>query len=191
MNHHILKPIVFAIAITSLTAAMAACSSYSKNPDGSAAKSEQAALKAEAASAISRFRAQDPSLDKFFNSASGYAVFPKIAKGGAGIGGAYGKGVLYENGAPVGYCSMKQGTIGLQLGGQTFSEIIFLEKPYDVSQFKKGEVEFSAEATAVAASKGAAAKADYANGVAIFILGQQGLMAEAAIGGQSFNYWTD
>lgn len=189
MYLHTLKTMTTLTLTFALISSMAACSSYQKDPDGTKAKAEDAALKESAAAAVARFKSQDPSLEKFFGTASGFAVFPEIAKGGAGIGGAYGKGVLYENGVPVGFCSMKQGTIGLQLGGQTFSELIFFEKPYNVSKFKKGEVEFSAEATAVAASKGAAAKADYANGVAIFILGQKGLMAEAAIGGQSFNYW--
>ena len=177
------------LTLTAVALTLTACSNYQKDPDGTKQAGDQAKLRADAASTITRFKAQDPGLSKFFNSAAGYAVFPEVAKGGAGLGGAYGQGVLYENGNVVGYCSLKQATIGLQLGGQTFSELIFFETPYQVEQFKRSNVEFSAEATAVAASKGAAAKADYANGVAIFILGQQGLMAEAAIGGQKFNYW--
>ena len=190
MNTRMMQ-VLSVVALAMTLGGLSACSNYQKDPDGTAKMSEEAQLRDAAAQTIRRFRAEDPTLDKFFNTAAGYAVFPEVAKGGAGIGGAYGKGVLYENGMVVGYCSVKQATIGAQLGGQTFSEMIFFENQRNVETFKAGDVEFSAEATAVAASKGAAAKADYAEGIAIFILGQQGLMAEAAIGGQKFNYWTD
>ena len=180
---------VFALALA--TVGLTACSEYQKDPDGNAQAEARMQLRQDAANEVQRYKDQDPSLDRFFSGAAGYAVFPEIASGAAGIGGAYGKGVLYVNGQFVGYCSMKQASIGAQIGGQTYSELVFFEKPYNVDQFKKGNVEFSAEATAVAASKGAAAKADYENGVAIFILGQKGLMAQAAIGGQKFTYWPE
>lgn len=186
--------IVFALGLATL--GLTACSSYQKDPDGTKKMQDEAKktdaemqLQQDAAATVARIKAQDPTLKKFFDTAAGYAVFPSVGKGGVGIGGAYGKGVLYVDGKFAGYCSTAQATIGFQLGGQTFSELLFLEKPYNVDKFKKSEVEFAAEATAVAASKGAAAKADYANGVAVFILDQQGLMGDASIGAQKFKFW--
>src|SRR5210317_282586 len=63
----------------------------------------------------------------FFDSAYGYAIFPTIGKGGMGIGGAYGQGRVFSQGRHVGDSSMTQLTLGFQLGGQAFSQIIFFE----------------------------------------------------------------
>ncbi len=166
---------------------VAACSDY-KAGDGQTKAQRNAALEGKARMTVDRFRAEYPGYDKFFETSAGYAVFPNIGKGGAGLGGAYGKGVLYEGGQVVGHTSMKQATIGLQLGGQAYSEIIFFEHAANVAQFKRGDTAFSGNATAVAASEGAGAAADYEAGVAVFIFGEEGLMGEASIGGQRFNY---
>lgn len=147
------------------------------------------ALEAKAEATVKRFKAQDPTLEKkFIKTAKGYAVFPSVAKGGAGLGGAYGKGVLYENGRVVGYCDLSQGSIGFQLGGQVYSELVFFQHDDALEQFKQGTIEFAAQATAVAVTAGAGANADYDKGVAVFTLGEAGLMYEASIGGQGFDY---
>ncbi len=96
---------------------------------------------------------------EFFNKSYGYAVFPTIGKGGIGIGGAYGKGQVYENNNHVGNSQMAQLTIGLQLGGQAYSQIIFLEDKRAFDEFTNGNFEFSAEASAVAITAGASASA--------------------------------
>jgi lipid-binding SYLF domain-containing protein len=137
---------------------------------------------------VKRFRETDPSLKEFFETSVGYAVFPEVAKGAAGIGAAHGNGVLYENGSMVGYSELAQGSIGVQLGGQVYSELVFFENERSLNDFKQGNLEFAAQASAVAAAEGAAANADYDQGVAVFTMGQQGLMFEASIGGQKFSY---
>jgi lipid-binding SYLF domain-containing protein len=137
---------------------------------------------------IQEFQAQDQGLKSFFDSAAGYAVFPDVGRGAAGVGGAYGHGEVYEKGARVGYCDLSQATIGLQLGGQTFREVIFFESRDALERFKTGQMAFTAEATAVALKSGAAANAKYADGVVVFTTTDAGLMFEAALGGQMFNY---
>ncbi|HTN54017.1 MAG TPA: YSC84-related protein [Anaeromyxobacter sp.] len=134
------------------------------------------------------FQEADPGLARFFTGAVGYAVFPSVDKGAVGIGGAYGRGVLYEHGKPVGRASLTQVTIGPQLGGQAYSEIVFFESREALSTFKKGEVAMAAQASAVAASSGASTNARYAEGVAVFTLPRYGLMAEVSVGGQRFGY---
>jgi lipid-binding SYLF domain-containing protein len=145
----------------------------------------------------------------FFNNSYGYAVFPTIGKGGVGIGGAHGKGHVYEKGAYVGDASMTQVTVGAQLGGQAFSQIIFFEDKRAFDQFTTGEFEFGAQANAIAitaaagasASTGAGAgtnksvssdtaatKGGYKDGMAVFTVAKGGLMYEASIGGQKFSY---
>src|SRR5512134_11958 len=96
---------------------------------------------------------------KFFGSSYGYAVFPTIGKGGVGIGGAHGSGRVYQKGAYVGDTSMTQITVGLQLGGQAFSQIIFFEDKRAFDEFTGGNFEFGAQASAVAITAGAQAQA--------------------------------
>jgi len=149
---------------------------------------ERERLIERADAAIESFREADPSMKAFFNRSEAWVVFPSVGKGGAGIGGAYGKGVLYENGNPVGFADLTQGTIGFQLGGQSYREIIFFEGNDTVEDFKQGNFAFSAQASAVAATAGASADANYKNGVAVFTMERGGLMYEASIGGQKFDF---
>lgn len=138
---------------------------------------------------ITAFKKRDASLDKFFKNAYGYAVFPSIGKGGFIVGGAHGNGIVFNNaGTVVGKVSMSQGTIGAQIGGQKFSEIIFLGTKEAFEKFTQNKVEFAAQATAVAATAGAGKNANYSNGVAIFSMHRAGFMAEAVIGGQQFEF---
>lgn len=150
-----------------------------------------------------------PQVQPFFKSAYGYAVFPTIGKGGIGIGGAYGKGQVYRGGKVTGKSSMFKGTIGFQLGGQAFSQIIFFQDKRAYDEFTGGSFEFDANASAVAITAGAQAQAgttgttagasagprtaeqaktSYRGGMAIFIHAKGGLMYEASIGGQKFSF---
>ncbi len=101
---------------------------------------------------------------------------------------AYGQGILYEHGAFVGYCDMTQASIGFQFGGQSYTEIVILENKKAVDNFKSGDFTLAAQASAVALKSGAAANAKYQDGVAIFTMDQSGLMYEASVGGQKFNF---
>lgn len=145
---------------------------------------------------------------KFFETAYGYAVFPTIGKGGIGVGGAYGKGRVYEQGKVIGETSMSQVSIGFQLGGQGFSQIIFFEDKRALEEFTSGNFEFGAEASAVAITAAAGAKANttgnsagvsggkndaktvgsYHKGMATFTVVKGGLMYEATVSGQKFTF---
>jgi lipid-binding SYLF domain-containing protein len=149
---------------------------------------DDSSLISDARATIETFKKTDPKIEKFFSSAAGYSVFPTIAKGAVGIGGAGGDGVLFVGGQPVGKSSMGQASIGFQLGGQTYSEVIFFETASSLSDFKKGNFALAAQASAVALSAGAAANAKYEKGVAIFTATKGGLMYEASVGGQKFGY---
>jgi lipid-binding SYLF domain-containing protein len=137
---------------------------------------------------IAEFKKKDPGIDKFFTDAVGYVVFPTVAKGAIGIGGAHGDGELMVRDKATGKADLSQVTIGLQLGGQTYSEIIFFETQKTLDSFKSGDFAFAAQASAVALTSGASANAAYRNGVAVFTVAKGGLMYEASIGGQKFSY---
>jgi lipid-binding SYLF domain-containing protein len=145
-------------------------------------------LSAEVQEALVVMKAKDPGINRFFEKSYGYAVLPKVFKGALLVGGAHGKGEVFEQGKRVGYCSMSQATLGFSLGGEYFREIIFFRDKEDLDRFKQDEYTFSAQVTGVALSAGAAAKADYRAGMAVFITTDTGLMVDASLGGQKFRY---
>ncbi len=145
-------------------------------------------LSSEVKEAIAIFKDKDPDIQRFFDTSYGYAVLPKVLKGALLIGGAYGKGEVYEQGKMAGYCSMTQATLGFSLGGEYFREIIFFKEKGDLDAFKTEEFTFSAQVTGVAATIGAAAKADYKSGMAVFVTPDKGLMVDVSLGGQKFRY---
>ena len=149
---------------------------------------EKKMLSSEVDLAITTMKTRDPGLKSFFESSYGYAVLPKVFKGAFWIGGAHGKGEVYEQGNMIGYCSLSQATLGFSFGGEFFREIIFFRDKKDLDKFKAGDYTFSAQATAVALSAGAAAKADYKDGMAVFVMAESGLMVDASLGGQKFKY---
>jgi lipid-binding SYLF domain-containing protein len=128
----------------------------------------------EANETINVFKKTDPDLGRFFQSSVGYAVFPSVGKGGYIVGGAYGKGVLYEDGAAVGKASLTQVTVGLQIGGQAYSEIIFFGSEKVLSAFKAGDFAFSGQVSGVAVTAGTSANANYRSGVAVFTAAKGG-----------------
>ena len=159
-------------------------------------------------STIDVFR-DSPAVEKFFKNSYGYAVFPTIGKAGFIIGGSYGKGQVYQDGEVTGKATVVEGSIGFQLGGEAFSEVIFFQDNRAYDEFTSGGFEFGATAQAVFITAGAQAKAGtsgasagasagpktgvqaetgYVKGMATFVHTKGGLMYEASIGGQKFKF---
>jgi lipid-binding SYLF domain-containing protein len=165
-----------------LAIVLAGCTTMPERPEA------RAVLSSEVNEAIAIFKEKDPEIQRFLNKSYGYAVLPKVFKGALWFGGAYGKGEVYEQGKMVGYCSMSQATLGFSLGGEYFREIIFFKDKNDLDVFKAEEYTFSAQVTGVAATIGAAAKANYKSGMAVFVTTDKGLMVDVSLGGQQFKY---
>jgi len=140
------------------------------------------------AKAILDAKNDDPDIARFFKESAGVAVFPNVGKGGFGIGGAHGKGLVLVNDQVVGKTSLSQLTVGLQIGGQVYAEFIFFKDEVALGHFQRGNFELNAQASAVVVTAGASADADYDKGVAIFTHVGGGLMYEASVGGQKFTY---
>jgi lipid-binding SYLF domain-containing protein len=149
---------------------------------------ERAQLESSATDTVSRMVAADPDLGALLDRSVGYAVFPEIGKGALIVGGATGNGVLYENGVPVGYVMLDEASIGLQAGGETFSELIVFETPEALAQIKGGDFEVSGKVSATALTTGAAAGARFEEGVAVFVLPKGGLMVDISVGGQQIKF---
>jgi lipid-binding SYLF domain-containing protein len=148
------------------------------------AKNEEDVAKGQAT--IDALLESNPKMQRYFDAAAGYVVIPTVGKGGFGIGGARGKGLLYENGEPTAEVTMTQLSIGFQWGGQAYSEFLFFEDDKALEHFKGGNYELGAQASAVAVTAGVSVDAGYESGVAIFTQAKGGLMYEAAVGGQKF-----
>ena len=142
----------------------------------------------ESRAALERFVDRDPGLQDWIDHAHGYVVFPEIAKGGFWIGGGFGRGIVFEREQPIGRATTSQATIGPQIGAQSYSQVIFFRDDAALRVFQRGNFEFSAQATAVAATAGASATTSYERGVAVFNMTRGGLMAEASVGGQRFTF---
>jgi lipid-binding SYLF domain-containing protein len=129
-----------------------------------------------------------PKLESFYNESYGYTVFPKVTKAGIAFGGAFGNGIVYNDHQIVGTSKLRQASIGLQFGGQQYKEVIFFENKESFEKFTNGKLKFDAQASAVALKQGASIDAAYQKGVAVFTMTKGGLMYEASIGGQHFEY---
>ena len=148
----------------------------------------RALAQADVPPVIEKFKAKDPGMAKIFADAVGYVVFPTVGKGGIGLGGARGKGWVYEGGKIIGKSTLTQVSFGFQFGGQAYSEILFFQTTQALENFKLGHLKFDAQASAVALTARASADLAYRNGVAIVTMAKGGLMYEASVGGQKFSF---
>jgi Las17-binding protein actin regulator len=145
----------------------------------------------------------------YFDSAYGYAVWKRIARGGLGVGAATGKGQVYRNGQVTGFSRLVDITIGFQAGGQAYKQVIFFQDERSYNEFTSGKFEFDAAASAVAVTASAQANAGtqgagatastggsantgasggYTKGLQVFTMSTGGLMYQATIGGQKYNF---
>ena len=148
----------------------------------------KAELVEDSKAALNAMVEKQPKLQSYVDKAYGYAVFPMVTKGAIGIGGAGGKGVVFKNHVPMGQSTLKQATIGFQLGGQQYKEVIFFENKKAYDTFTNEKVKFDGQASAVAITAGASVDVNWKDGMAIFTQTSGGLMYEASIGGQHFSY---
>lgn len=176
------------ILFDSLRISFIACALLIFNMGKAQSTSKDKKLLNDCIEAKADFIKTDGLMKSLFANAYGYVIFPNVGKGGIGIGGAVGNGIVYERGSVIGKAKLTQLSIGFQFGGQAYREVIFFESESDLDRFKENKIEFSAQASAVAASSGASANAKYKEGVMIFTQQKGGLMYEASVGGQKFNY---
>jgi lipid-binding SYLF domain-containing protein len=134
------------------------------------------------------WQAKDNTFNKTLKKAYAYAIFPEVGKGGFIVGASHGAGEVYKKKKLIGHAKMTQTTVGAQVGGQTYAEVILFKDKKALDRFKANRFEGTAAATAIGGKKGAAAASKYKDGVAIMVLPKKGAMAEAAGGGQKFHF---
>ena len=169
--------------VATLALALGACATSAP----SAAKQQD--LEAKSDQTLSEMQHKDPSLTNVLQSSTAYAVFPNIGAAGAlYVGGAFGKGILYEGGRPCGYVELKQASAGLTIGGQTYAEVLALQNQADVAKLKAGNLDLGASVGATVLTAGAAAAANFTNGQAVFIMPHGGLMGSLTVTGQTISF---
>ena len=174
------KRTIVVIALT--MGLMAGCST------GSVTKEEGDALFKNAEASRQEWNKVDSQFEAFAKKGYGYAFFPEITKGGLVFGGARGLGLVYEKGQHIGYADLTQMSVGFQAGLQDYSQLIVFENQAAMDKFKRNEIDFGANASAVYADKGAAMGAQFVDGVTVFVRPTRGAMAEASLGGQQITY---
>lgn len=171
----------FMTGLFMLALAFAASVSYAQ--DGVTAADEQAAR-----ATLQKFIDKDSGVQAFIDESVGYAVFPSVGKAGFIIGGAHGKGVVFEDGIVIGAASITEAKLGLVAGLESFSQLVVFQTDDALNKLKEGKFDMGAQASAVAAKAGAAATTSFSNGVAVFITDQGGLMGDASVGAQKFSF---
>jgi len=171
-----------ALVMSLVAGLLGSCATAPASPE------DKAALVTEARTRLQQMQTEDPSLGALLQKGYGYSLFPNVGKGGLVVGGAYGRGVVYERGQHIGYSDLSQGSVGLQVGGQSFSELLVFENKEALERFKAGRFGFAAGASGVVLKSGAATNATFVDGVAVVVQPIGGVMVEAAIGGQQFTY---
>lgn len=136
--------------------------------------------------ALARLLERDETLRDRLEKAAGYAIFPSVGKATAVLGASYGRGEVYERGHLIGYAALVQVTIGVQLGGDTFIELVIFDEPAVLKRFKQGKVAFAANAAAVIVKAGVAATRSSPPGADVRVVTEGGLLLETALGGQKF-----
>ncbi len=175
------KGICAALALIAFSL-LAGCQTEPKNPEA------KANLTDDVQNSLVKIKRQDSGMDQLLNKSAGYAVFPSIGKAAWIVGGAYGKGILYEKGTMTGYVDMSQASVGLQGGAEDYSELVVFDTPEALARLKDSKFEAGANLSAVALTTGAASAAKFQDGVAVFTQSNGGLMVEASVSGQKFRY---
>src|SRR5688572_8187150 len=169
-------------------AGKAASGSSGSSGNGGQSKSKEPTLHEQVMATIKKLQAKDPGLKKPMKDAHGYVVFPSVGKAALVVGGAYGRGEVFEQGKMIGHATIGQLTLGVQIGGDTFSELIVFETEEPLKRFKESRRKFAANASAVLVKAGAAATNNYEKGAQTFVYSEGGMLLELGIGGQKLRF---
>jgi len=182
-----MKPLstITIIALLAAPLALASCGSVPTTQAEMNTKMDEVGPQAK--KEIANMIAKDSTLKPLVDEAYGVIVFPSVASGALILGGQGGDGVVFKSGQPWGLAKLAAGSIGFQIGGETFSELVIMKDEDAFNMVTANKFSFTAGLTASAVKAGAALDAEFENGVAAFVSTNGGLMASAAIGGQEIS----
>jgi lipid-binding SYLF domain-containing protein len=173
------------IALVAGAGLAAGCATAPKTPEA------RENLKRDAQATLQTMKDRNPYLGAQLDQAYAYAVFPRVGKGGVVVGGAYGKGVVYEGGRHIGYVELTQAGIGAQLGAQTFAELILFANKQELDELRRGGWDVGASASAVFLTSGRAEAFDLGQGgPVVIIMPREGAMLDLSVTGQEIDFTT-
>jgi lipid-binding SYLF domain-containing protein len=145
-------------------------------------------IMADSRDAMATITNDHPNIAELFDTSVGYAIFPNVGKGAYIIGAASGNGTVYENGSMIGYSSLKQVDVGLQIGGKAYIEVIFFQTQDALDRFKNGSYEIAGNVSAVILEKGVSRSVEFRDGIGVVTKPKGGAMAGISVGGQKFEF---
>jgi hypothetical protein len=182
-------------AISALMIGMAACATAPR------AETARPGLEARADAALGSMKSRDPGLPGLLDASYAYVVFPAIKKSHMDLGAdhpggelgsisAHGRGVLFEQGRMSGYIELNQDSVGGQLDGQTYSELVVFHDRDSVDRLKAAPLELGLDAAAIPVASGhaAAVAESLTGGFAVFTMNNGNLVAELPVTGQKLQY---
>ena len=137
---------------------------------------------------IERFQTVEPRTTDLFQTAYAYVVFPRIEKGAAGIGAASGDGLVFENGRLTGSARMSQVSLGVQVGGGTYAQVIFFENRETMNQFLRNDIMATSQATLWRAEDTESVHGSDRPGLLVFTMGRTGVFAAASAGAERVSF---
>jgi lipid-binding SYLF domain-containing protein len=148
-------------------------------------------IDASVSTALKKWHAINPNHRELASKAAGMLVFPRVTKGGVGIAGEYGEGVLRVNHQTVGYYSLSSASVGLTLGIAKHSEIILFMTQEALDKFTNSKGWSIGADTEVALIK-AGAGGEYDSEtlkkpILGFVFGEKGLIADISLEGSKIN----
>ena len=147
----------------------------------------KAELDASADRTLHHFFALNPENRDLAKKAAGILIFSHVAKGGVGVAGEYGQGVLRVNRATSGYYSIAAASVGLTLGFAKHSEVIMFMTQDSLDKFMASHGwSIGADAAVALISQGAGGQYDSdALGKPIlgFVFAEKGLLGDASLEG--------
>jgi lipid-binding SYLF domain-containing protein len=143
-------------------------------------------LHAEVLAALKQLQQKHPEIKKVIDESAGYAVVPSVGRASLVLGGAYGIGEVFVHDRVIGYAAIVELTIGVQVGGTTFHELVVFHDEGSLKRFKSGKFAFAADAAVEMVKAGAQASHGFGASSSIYVFTDGGMLLDLAIGGQKF-----
>ena len=132
--------------------------------------------------------ASDERLEPFFSQAEIVAVYPNGFRGGFGFGGAIGHGLVFQRGQVIGRSSMYQISVGANVGGQFYRQVLFFRSQAAFERVMADVMEFAGQANLAVAQLGGAATPSFNTEVAMFTQLRGGLLLEGSVGAHRYTF---
>lgn len=146
---------------------------------------------ASANKALEKFYTLNEKNKELADQAAGMLIFPEITKGGVGIAGEYGEGVLQVKGETVGYYNIGSASIGLTLGLAGHSEVIMFMTQESLKSFRNSKGWKVGVDTGIAVvSLGAGGQYDtktLQKPIIGFVFGEKGLIGDLSLEGSKIS----